>query len=134
MTVVIYYRHSDLLPVALLVWLGPLGCFCAITAVCRRDFRNNARIIANDSSLHRLAFLKGPLNGGGFQTGGVSRSGLVLPFFHRPCYLGGSASLFGITWKVSVAIFVVRAFGSSVEQGKWSEKSHATAQQSNCSL
>ena len=28
-------------------------------------------------------------------------------------YLGGSASLFGITWKVSVAIFVVRASGQA---------------------
>ena len=27
--------------------------------------------------------------------------------------LGGSASLFGIAWKVSVAIFVVRAFGQA---------------------
>ena len=30
-------------------------------------------------------------------------------------YLGGSASLFGITWKVSVAIFCGQSFWSSVE-------------------
>ena len=37
-------------------------------------------------------------------------------FLRRPQdrrYLGGSASLFGITWKVSVAIFVARAFGQA---------------------
>ena len=49
-------------------------------------------------------------------------------------YLGRSASLFGIAWKVSVAIFVVRVFWSSVEEGKWCEKSQATARQSNCRL
>ena len=30
-------------------------------------------------------------------------------------YLGGSASLFGITWKLSVAIFCGQGFWSSVE-------------------
>ena len=36
----------------------------------------------------------------------------ILKYMRRPQdrhYLGGSASLFGITWKVSGAIFVVRA-------------------------
>ena len=50
----------------------------------------------------------------------VNRRGPDMKFFRiflmRPQdrrYLGGSASLFGITWKVSVAIFVVRASGQA---------------------
>ena len=46
-------------------------------------------------------------------------------------YLGGSASLFGITWKVSVAIFVVRASGQAWSKGSGvrEEPSNSTAEQ-----